>query len=437
MLKLALFGPVGVLRNGRPVSGLQQREGARILAYLALQRGHDVSYRRLTELFWPSEIDVSGAGDSPSVRRALYSLRKSLAEHEACLERPQKGVVRLNVDLIDIDLYRFDRLYESGSPDDWQSALTLCERPLMEGWDEPWAVKRRKRCAEMENELKARLASAGRAGSTPPPVQSHPAGTPYTSLRLRPGGGALPTNSHFYVMREADSLVAAAIEKRRSAISIRGPRRVGKSSLLARGLERARRHGALVLITDFGAIPANALAEAEPFFRTVMVLLALGIGGSFDTQSDWREHAGPALNLERFLSRRILTEDRPWVIWALDEVEKIRDAPFATDLFSLIRSWHNRRAMDPAGPWGRLTTVTCMTDEPCEWEVYDENQAPIGVEVRLAGFTLDEVAQLNRLCGSPLTVPDEIEQCWLTLKGQPYNTHLFLNALINRRPPPS
>jgi len=70
-----------------------------------------------------------------------------------------------------------------------------------------------------------------------------PSYRPSTGAILQPPGGALPLGSPVYIKRPADDEFNAAIERLDSIVLVKGARQVGKTSLLARGLESARRSG--------------------------------------------------------------------------------------------------------------------------------------------------------------------------------------------------
>src|SRR5262245_12044597 len=65
-----------------------------------------------------------------------------------------------------------------------------------------------------------------------------------TQGQLLPPGGAVPLDSPFYVARKTDEEFYKAIARRDSIVLVKGARQVGKTSLLARGLQRARESGA-------------------------------------------------------------------------------------------------------------------------------------------------------------------------------------------------
>ncbi|MBI1764510.1 MAG: protein kinase [Acidobacteria bacterium] len=105
--------------------------------------------------------------------------------------------------------------------------------------------------------------------------------TSRASLRdaLEPVGGAVPLSSKFYITRPTDADFQPAIARRDSIVLVKGARQVGKTSLLARGLQYARETGAKVVLTDFQSLNAECLESVEKLFLT---LAQLGLGQSLD-----------------------------------------------------------------------------------------------------------------------------------------------------------
>ena len=68
---------------------------------------------------------------------------------------------------------------------------------------------------------------------------------------LEPVGGALPLHSKFYIVRPSDQEFYSAVDRNDSIILLKGARQMGKTSLMARGLQQARKAGARVVLTDF------------------------------------------------------------------------------------------------------------------------------------------------------------------------------------------
>src|SRR5262249_44732237 len=81
------------------------------------------------------------------------------------------------------------------------------------------------------------------AGGSAAPVSSS-----HSRMNLDPPGGALSLHSHLYITRRTDEDFHAAMARRDSILLIKGARQVGKTSLLARGLDQARGAGVAVAL---------------------------------------------------------------------------------------------------------------------------------------------------------------------------------------------
>src|SRR5205085_1295429 len=66
----------------------------------------------------------------------------------------------------------------------------------------------------------------------------------------KPPNGTGSLVPRFYIVRPTDQEFLTAIARRDSIVLVKGARQMGKTSLLARGLEQARATGARVVITD-------------------------------------------------------------------------------------------------------------------------------------------------------------------------------------------
>src|SRR5262249_14614799 len=91
---------------------------------------------------------------------------------------------------------------------------------------------------------------------------------------LEPPGGALPLNSRFYITRDTDQEFNSAIARRDSIVLVKGARQIGKTSLLARGLQKARQAGAAVVLTDFQHLMSTAFESAEKLVLMLSEMIA-------------------------------------------------------------------------------------------------------------------------------------------------------------------
>jgi DNA-binding winged helix-turn-helix (wHTH) protein len=274
------------------------------------------------------------------------------------------------------------------------------------------------------------VASVGGASgpSTPFP---RPAVEPYASgeAAIEPVGGAMPLDSHFYVVRPADDLFQSALARHDSIVLVKGARQMGKTSLLARGLQNARAAGARVVLTDFQDLSSTDLTSSETLFLTLGKAIAEELDLDVTPKAVWDPDDSANTNFGRFMRRETL-KGEGHVVWALDEVDRLFPFPYASEVFGLFRAWHNRRALDPSGPWRRLTMAMAYATE-ANLFITDINQSPFNVGTRLSleDFTVEQVAELDRRYGSPLRDDKEVSIFYALVGGHPYLAQGGLHAL--------
>ncbi len=263
----------------------------------------------------------------------------------------------------------------------------------------------------------------------------HPASTGDTQLlrKLEAVGGAVPLDSKFYVVRPADDEFRAAMTRLDSVVLLKGARQMGKTSLLARGLQQARSAGCKVVLTDYQKLNTDNLASIEKFFLALGEMLADQLDLDGLPQDSWDSRRSPNTNFERFLRREVLNKINAPLVWGMDEVDRLFTTPFGSEVFGLFRSWHNERSLDPAGPWSRLTLAIAYATE-AHLFITDPNQSPfnVGTRLTLEDFTFDQVADLNGRHNSPLRDTSEVAKFYRLLSGQPFLVRRGLHEMVSR-----
>jgi hypothetical protein len=259
---------------------------------------------------------------------------------------------------------------------------------------------------------------------------------PMEQRRLETSGGAVPLDSAFYVERPADDELGVAIARGDGIILVKGARQMGKTSLLARGLQQARRRQARVVLTDLQDFTDSDLESLESFYRAVCDSVLEQVEEGAAEPLTWERGRSPNLNFERFVRRVMGNEEGRCLFWGWDEVDRLFGTPYGERVFAIFRSWHNRRALDPDGPWGRLMlALVCATE--AHLFITDLNQSPfnVGTQVRLDDFSLEQVSELNRRYGGPLQGRGEIARFHQYFEGQPYLTRRGLHEMVMRACP--
>lgn len=165
-----------------------------------------------------------------------------------------------------------------------------------------------------------------------------------TPVKREPVGGAVPLDSQFYVVRPTDDAFLEAIAQGDSIVLVKGARQMGKTSLLARGMQQARGAGARVVLTDFQTLGGAALESLDSLLLTLAESLADQLDLDADPREGWNAARAPNTNLERFLRRDVLGAAETPLVWGLDEVDRLFPpaCAFGSEVFGLFRSWHNR-----------------------------------------------------------------------------------------------
>ena len=239
-------------------------------------------------------------------------------------------------------------------------------------------------------------------------------------------GGAVPLCSPFYVARPEDAVQREAVRRGESLVLLRGPHQVGKTSLLARGLEVAREAGSRVVLTDLAAL-GPARREAGDLLWEVAASLAEQL--DLPDPEPWGTERGPIRNFERCLRRRILGALPHHLTWGLDNADALFGTSYGSEVFALFRSWHNARALEPDGPWKRLTLlITYATEAHLFIEDLEQSPFNVGTRIDLGDFTPEQVEELNARHLAPLDRA-ALARFWTLVGGHPYLVRRGLLAL--------
>jgi hypothetical protein len=235
-------------------------------------------------------------------------------------------------------------------------------------------------------------------------------------------GGADPLDSPYYIERPTDIRFREALDHQDSIVLVKGARQMGKTSLLARGLKYARDKGKKVIACDLQKNQGN-LASVESLYIGLCEAIVKRLDLAVAPRKVWDPDLSPGDNLENFLRREVLGKTEGHLVLAIDEVDLLTDRPYANEVFGQFRSWHNERAMDPDGPWGRLTLAIVYATE-AHLLITDQNQSPfnVGTQLELHDFTIRQVDELNQRYQCPLRNESELNRFFALFNGQPYLT---------------
>ena len=277
------------------------------------------------------------------------------------------------------------------------------------------------------------LSSSGvPTGGTTVPISIGGIPQPLPAASLELPEGTMDPQSRFYIERKIDKVALEAIKLKGVTIPIKAPRQMGKSSLLLRVIEAAKKEGKQAVMLDFQLFDQEALTTADTFYRQFCAVLSSKLGKENKVEEYWDPNLGNNQRCTSYFEQYLLREVDGHLILAMDEVERIFDTEFRSDFFSMLRSWHNSRA-DNESIWKNLDLVLVTSTEPYQL-IENLNQSPfnVGQVIELTDFTSDELHKLNTLHGGPLTETDE-QRLQEMLNGHPYLVRRALYLVATER----
>jgi hypothetical protein len=250
-------------------------------------------------------------------------------------------------------------------------------------------------------------------------------------VTLADPSGVVKRSDPFYIERASDLMLRRALMKRDGrTITIRAGRQTGKTSLLMRAMQQLKEAGTTCVFVDLQAVDDTTLASGESFLRylalRVVKELHLDIG-AIDTF--WRQEMFTVQDrMNDLLNDYVLAESRGSIALCIDEADRLLQRTYADNFFGLLRSWHNRRDLEP--DWERLDLLLVISTEP-SLLIKDTTQSPfnVGTRLKLTDFDTQQVAELNQRYRAPLS-DAQIGELYDFLGGHPYLTRRALYTLV-------
>lgn len=147
-----------------------------------------------------------------------------------------------------------------------------------------------------------------------------------SSQSLEHPSGLVPLDSPFYIKRSPiEERCNEQIHKPGALIRIKAPRQMGKTSLLARIIDKSHSQGDCAVILDFQLAAQQIFVNSDKFFRwfCASVGLALNIPNQIDEYWDLAEIVGSSMACKAYFEEYLLpTINKPLTL-GLDEVDKV------------------------------------------------------------------------------------------------------------------
>ena len=237
--------------------------------------------------------------------------------------------------------------------------------------------------------------------------------------------GQVPVASGLYIERSTiEQTCYQEILQPRAFIRLFAPRKMGKTSLIARILDYGRSQNYHTVRLSLHCAGTQVFASSDRFLRWFCTNVTKQLGLESRLNDYWDEDMGSLINSTIYFQGYILKEIFNPIVLALDGIDQLFQYPeLAGDFFVLLRSWYEETK--DTSVWQKLRVVMAHSVE-----VYiplPTNRSPfnVGLAIELPTFNQEQVQDLAQRHQLQLTKP-ELEQLMKLTGGFPYLIRLAL-----------
>ena len=241
--------------------------------------------------------------------------------------------------------------------------------------------------------------------------------------------GQVPLASGLYVERSSiEQTCSQEILQPRAFIRIFAPRKMGKTSLIARILDCGSSQNYHTVRLSLHCAGTQVFASSDRFLRWFCTNVTQQLGLESRLNDCWDEDMGALMNSTIYFQGYILKEISNPIVLALDRIDQLFEYPeLASDFFVLLRSWYEETK--DISVWHKLRVVMAHSVE-----VYiplPTNRSPfnVGLAIELPTFNQEQVQDLAERHQLQLTA-SELEQLMKLTGGFPYLIRLALYQSI-------
>ncbi|MDZ8242100.1 MAG: AAA-like domain-containing protein [Nostoc sp. ChiQUE01a] len=253
-----------------------------------------------------------------------------------------------------------------------------------------------------------------------------------TAISLEFPSGPVSLNSRFYISRPPIEEVAyAEITQPGSVISIKAPKKMGKSSLVLRLLARAKKQHFRTVSLDFQQADKTVFANLDKFLRWFCANVSRELQLEAKLNDYWDEQMGSKVSCSIYFQKYLLSALEAPVVLVLDEADWVFDyQEIAGELLALVRSWHEQaKAVEI---WQKLRLVLVYSTEIIVPIKLTQSPFNIGLPIKLPLFTKEQVQDLAQRHGLDWKDGKDADSLMAMLGGHPYLVRLALYHLVGK-----
>jgi len=211
-------------------------------------------------------------------------------------------------------------------------------------------------------------------------------------------------------------------------IRIKAPRQMGKTSLMARILDQARKQGHRTVHLSFQLATSDVLSNVDKLMRWFCLCVSRSLHLPNQLTDYWDDIFDGNYNSTSYFEQYLLAATNSPLVIGLDEVDRVFAYPeIANDFFGLLRAWYERAKYGDhdSDTWQKLRLIVIHSTE-----VYipmNLNQSPfnVGLSIELPEFTPKQVQDLAQRHPLDWTAA-QVEKLMHLVGGHPYLVRLAM-----------
>ena len=248
-------------------------------------------------------------------------------------------------------------------------------------------------------------------------------------------GTMISFSSPFYIERSDEEAKSYnEIMKPGAIVRIKGPVKMGKSSLMHRVVDHANSEGLKHVDIDFNKADRKTMADTDLLLKWICFQASQQLGLPNKLDEYWHDIIGSKICCSNYIEQHILANAQAPVVFVFNEINLLFDFEDTyKDFFPLLRSWHEESKHNDS--FKGLRQLLIYSTEA--YVQLDINLSPfnVGLPIELSPFSQEQIAQLAQVYGfqwqndggmnSPVTLLHR------KLGGHPYLIQLTLFELAS------
>lgn len=244
-------------------------------------------------------------------------------------------------------------------------------------------------------------------------------------IALESPEGQVPLASSLYIERPPiEEICYREILQASSLICIKAPRRMGKTSLIARILNYGNQQNYHTVRLSLNCAGTEVFTSIDRFLRWFCTNVTQQLSLESKLNDYWDEDMGSLINSTIYFQAYLLQAIDCPIILALDSVSQLFEYPsLAHDFLALLRSWYEETK--DISVWQKMRIVISHCTEIYISLPSHRSPFNVGLAIELPPFNVEQVKDFGQRYGLQMTAA-ELEQLMNLTDGFPYLVRLAL-----------